>query len=64
MVSRDTLLSPAEAAARFGIQEQTLAVWRSTGRYNLPFVKVGRLVKYQSAAVDAFIEANTRTQTD
>ena len=37
----------------------TLAVWRSTGRYNLPFVKIGRLVKYREADLVAFIDRRT-----
>lgn len=58
------LLPPAEAAPYIGVQEQTLAVWRSTGRYNLEFIKVGRLVKYRRASLDDFLARNTRTQND
>jgi len=59
----DPLLGPAGAAPYIGVQEQTLAVWRSTGRYGLPFIKVGRLVKYRRSDLDAFLERNTRTST-
>ena len=62
-MAHDALLTPAEAAERLGIQEQTLAVWRSVGRYDLSFVKVGRSVRYRESVIDAFIEANTVTQT-
>ena len=57
------LRSAAYAANYLGVREQTLAAWRSSGRYGLPFIKVGRLVKYNQADLDAFIEANTQTQT-
>lgn len=38
------LLSRREAAAYLGIAENTLAIWKCSGRYGLPFVKMGRLV--------------------
>jgi excisionase family DNA binding protein len=37
-----------------------LSVWRSTGRYNLPFLKVGRLVRYRRADLDAWLAARVR----
>ena len=49
------LLNTAEAAAMLGVTENTLAVWRSTKRYQLPYVKVGRLVKYRLSDLEAFI---------
>lgn len=55
----DPLLIPAEAAEYIGVHERTLAVWRCVGRYALPFVKVGRLVKYRKSALDAFLERRT-----
>ena len=30
-----------------GVKVSTLANWRVTGRYSLPYVKVGRLVRYR-----------------
>lgn len=50
-----TLLTRREAAAYLGVAEQTLAVWKCTGRRFLPFVKIGRLVRYRKADLDAFI---------
>ena len=38
----------------------TLGVWRSTGRYNLPFLKVGRAVRYRRADLLAWLEKRTR----
>jgi len=49
------LLSRREAAHYLGVKEQTLAVWLCTKRYNLPFVRIGRLVKYKKSDLDAFI---------
>lgn len=57
--ARDPLLSNTESAEFLGISPGTLEVWRSTQRYALPYVKVGRLVKYRKSTLDAFIEART-----
>lgn len=47
-----------QAATYLRAAEHTLAVWRSTKRYALPYVKIGRLVRYRKADLDAFIERN------
>jgi len=43
-----------------GVATGTLAVWRSTGRHSLPFIKVGRSVRYSKSAVIAWLEQRTR----
>jgi excisionase family DNA binding protein len=53
------LLSRKDAALYLGVTEQTLAIWKCTGRYNLPFVKVGRLVKYRRSDLNDFINRNS-----
>ncbi|MFA0046710.1 helix-turn-helix domain-containing protein [Vibrio sp. 10N.261.51.F11] len=58
-----TLINRKQAAEYLGLSEGTLAVWASTGRYQLPFVKVGRKVFYRQPDLDAFIESNIITQT-
>lgn len=55
----NVLLSRAEAATYLGIKPQTMAVWASTKRYPIPFVKVGRLVRYRQQDLDAFIRARS-----
>jgi predicted site-specific integrase-resolvase len=40
------LLDEKQAAEYLTVSPGTLSVWRSTGRYSLPFVKVGRRVRY------------------
>ena len=57
----DPLLSPPEAAAYIGVSENTLSVWRCVGRYAIPFIKVGRLVRYRRSDLDAWLESRTRT---
>ncbi len=56
-----TLLTPQEAALYLGISINTLSVWRSTGRYGLPFIKIGGRVKYRESDLAAFIEKRTCT---
>lgn len=54
-------LSDEKAAADFlGVATGTLSVWRSTGRYNLPFIKVGRKVRYRKSDLLAWLERRTR----
>ena len=55
-----TLLTKEQVSDILGISVGTLAVWRTTKRYNLPYVKTGRLVRYREVDVDNFI--NSRLQ--
>lgn len=54
---REKLLAPEHVADLLGVTTHTLAVWRCTQRYNLPYIKCGRLVRYRPSHVDAFIES-------
>lgn len=60
----DRLYSPEEAAKYLGVVENTLSVWRSTGRYNLPYIKVGRLVRYRLSDLQAFLTRHTHLKGD
>lgn len=51
------------AADALGVKPTTLAVWRSTGRYNLPYLKVGRLVKYRISDLAEFLARRTANHT-
>jgi excisionase family DNA binding protein len=59
-ISASPLVSRKEAAKQLGIAPQTLAQWACSGRYNLPYVKVGRSAKYRKVDIDNFIEANVQ----
>lgn len=54
------LLDEKAAAELLTVSPGTLSVWRSTGRYNLPFLKVGRKVRYRRADLLAWLEKRTR----
>lgn len=53
---RDILLSRREAAQHLGVTEGTLAIWKCTKRYPLPYLKVGRKVKYRLSDLEAFLQ--------
>jgi excisionase family DNA binding protein len=57
--AQSTLFPPKQAAEYLGVSVGTLEVWRCTKRYPLPFIKVGRLVKYRKSDLDAFLESRT-----
>ena len=59
--ARSELFSRAEAAVYLGVAKQTLAIWACSKRYDLPYIKIGRLVKYRKADLDKFIENNLRS---
>lgn len=60
----DPLFTSPEAALYLGISENTLSVWRCVGRYNIEYIKVGRLVRYRKSALDAFLQRRTRGQVE
>jgi hypothetical protein len=53
---KSKLVTDAEASEFLGVTVGTLAVWRCTGRYRLPFVKVGGLVRYIPQDLNDFVE--------
>ncbi len=62
--NKNRLLTRKEAADFLGIRLNTLALWKSTKRYNLPVVKVGRLAKYRYGDLLEFVEQRTVNKPD
>ena len=58
-----SLLTEKQVATVLDLQRSTLAVWRCTGRYNLPFVKIGRKARYPIDGVIDFLVSRTKTHT-
>jgi Helix-turn-helix domain len=56
-----TLLDPKETGAILNKSQQTLAWWRCSKRYNLPFLKIGGRVMYREDDVLRFL-ASCRTE--
>lgn len=59
MVKQTDLMTRSEAAQYLGVQPGTLALWASRGRYRLPFIKVGRLVRYRRNDLDRWLLRRT-----
>ena len=59
MTSDDKLLTPKQAAEYLGVKENTLAVWRSVKRYQLPFIKIGRSIRYRVSDLEQFIKSQS-----
>lgn len=56
----DPLLDTVQAAAVIDTKPETLEVWRSTKRYNIPFIKIGRKVRYRKSALLYWLESRTQ----
>ena len=52
-----SLLTPERAAEMLGTTPGTLGVWRCTGKVIVPYVKVGRSVRYDPADLQRFIDS-------
>jgi len=54
------LLTPREVAAMLRVAVGTLAVWRSTKRYPLPYLKLGHAVRYREEDIRDFMKEVAR----
>jgi len=54
-MSTDALLTTKEVANMTGLSRETLAQWRSQRR-GIPYLKIGRSVRYALADVQAYLE--------
>ena len=59
LFNRPQLLTRKEAAEYLGVKPHTLNVWASTKRYNLKYIKVGRMVRYRKEDLDDFLTERT-----
>jgi excisionase family DNA binding protein len=61
--STKQLLTQEEAADFLNVKAHTLSIWRSTGRHELPYVKVGRAVRYRRSDLEKWLAKNTVEHT-
>lgn len=60
-INESRRLYDEKAAAQFlCVSPGTLSVWRSTGRYSLKFLKVGRKVFYRHEDLQAWLQSRVR----
>lgn len=57
--NHDELMTPEQAAQFLSLSTTVLGAWRSLGRYGLPYLKLGRQVRYRRKDLVAFLERNT-----
>lgn len=63
-MENNPLMTNKEAAAYLAIQPQTLDKWRMTGGENsIPFVKVGRSIRYQRSDLNNYIASRKFNNT-
>ena len=56
---RSELLDTEHAAQYIGVTSRTLEVWRCTKRQIIPYIKVGRLVRYRCSDLDCWLQSRT-----
>lgn len=56
---QNKLLSAGQAAEILGLKESTLAQFRWRGDKRLPWVKLGKSIRYKLTDIEAFIERST-----
>jgi excisionase family DNA binding protein len=61
--SKDILLTPTQVAEQLSVSTGTLAVWRCNGTCQIPYIKIGRSVRYKAADIEAFLNAQTHLHT-
>jgi hypothetical protein len=50
-------LPPPDNGRRLGVAVDSLSIWRCTEAISLPYVKIGRLVKYFRSDVEAYLQS-------
>jgi len=53
------LLTPEQAAEYLSVSTRTLANWRCIGSPNIPWLKVGRCVRYRLSDLDTYLMGHT-----
>lgn len=59
MAENEILMDEDEAAALLKLKSQTLSKWRMDGKYNLPFIRMGRAIRYRKSDLLAWLESRT-----
>ena len=54
-MKKQNLMSAEEAAEYLNVTTRTLANWRCLGYPSLPYIKLGRCIKYRQSDLDIYI---------
>lgn len=58
-LNQDVLTDTDGASTLLNIPAATLIKWRSTGQNNIPYIRIGRQIKYRTSDLRAYIDAHT-----
>jgi len=56
----DVIINTEQAALLLCTPKNTLVKWRSTGENAIPYIKIGRNVRYRVSDLRAWLEAHSR----
>lgn len=56
-IEHSALLSREEAANYLKVSPSTLANWACTKKFNIPYFRVGRSVRYRLRDLEAFVQS-------
>jgi predicted site-specific integrase-resolvase len=56
-LDNNQLVDDKTAAAILQVSPGTLSVWRSTGRYSIPYIKIGAKVRYKRDDLQAWLDS-------
>ena len=59
MSTQRKLNTPEQEAERINIPFRTMSKARSTGHPAIPFIRIGKTIRYDPLAVDAWLEKNS-----
>lgn len=55
----EPLLTTREAAELLGVKTNTLTIWRNTDRQHIPYIKIGRAIRYRRSDLVKFLSERT-----
>lgn len=64
MTTTRTLNTPEQEAKRLSMSPRTMAKARSTGYPNIPYIKIGKTVRYDPIAVDAWLAKHSHNSVE
>jgi len=64
MTVKPNLITPEEAAKYLGVSHNTLAKWRSVGRTTIPFIRLGKCIRYSPLDLDAWLANHTHNKVE
>ena len=60
-LDENELVNQQTAAAILQVSPGTLSVWRTSGRYSIPFIKIGTNVRYKRSDLQAWLDSRYNT---